>query len=235
MTIKVRLLAIAVAASVSAYANELTMDWVSAGNNPAGYYYVSPYTAQVQGTGQILTLYCIDFNHEVAPPLQWSANLQSFSLANVANMQYGNDGSPLASTWVQYEAAAWLITQLISPGNANSFYLQDIDQYAAWKIFLYPSNAWTFQGSENAVGGSTFINQVNAAYNAAFDAVANGYVPTGWDILTPNPPGSPTSTQEFLVPAPDPPASAPEPGSLILLCTVFCAAFLVAWKSRSLN
>jgi len=224
-------MAAALAVGGSAYGTELVLDWVSPGSNPAGYYYVSPYTAQVKGTGQVLTLYCIDFNHEVAPPLEWNANLQSFEFANVGNMQYGIGAASLPPIWLKYEAAAWLITQLSSPANTNNLYQQDIYQYAAWQVFLYPSNASTFLGSENAAGGSTFVTQVNNAYNDAFNAVKNGYVPVGWDVVTPDPAGTPGSTQEFLTP--DPPAPTPEPASLILLATVFGAVVLVVKKYKT--
>jgi hypothetical protein len=92
-----------------------------------------PYTAEIKSTGAIITLYCIDFNHEVAPPLEWEANIQTFDLANVPSMQYGNLSADMNSTWVKYEAAAWLITQLTQ---TTSKYQQAVDQYAAWKIFL---------------------------------------------------------------------------------------------------
>ena len=125
--------------SLSAAANPLTLDWVSAGNNPVGYYYVSPYTAEIKSTGEIITLYCINFNHEVAPPLEWEANIQTFDLANAPSMQYGNFSSNINSTWVKYEAAAWLITQLTQTSNK---YQQAVDQYAARRTKLPITSQW---------------------------------------------------------------------------------------------
>jgi len=210
--------------SLSAAANPLTLDWVSAGNNPVGNYYVSPYTAEITSTGQLITLYCIDFNHEVAPPLEWEANIQTFDLSNVPAMQYGDLSANISSTWAKYEAAAWLITQLTQTTNQ---YQQAVDQYAAWKIFLDPAHQAAYNQSVAAVGGS-FAAAVNVAYNDALNAVANGYTPSGWEIVTPDPPGQPNSTQEFLTPV-----TTPEPQSIILLGTALVAVpFVVRMRSK---
>jgi hypothetical protein len=125
---------------------------------------VSPYTAEIKSTGKIITLYCIDFNHEVAPPLEWEANIQTFDLANAPSMQYGNLSLNINSTWVKYEAAALLITQLTQTSNK---YQQAVDQYAAWKIFLEPAHQAAYNQSVAAVGGG-FAADVETAYHNAF-------------------------------------------------------------------
>jgi hypothetical protein len=227
--------------AASGWGTTLTMDWVSPGNNPVGYFYVSPYTAQVQGTSQLLTLYCIDFNHEVAPPLEWQANLQTFDQANVPNMQYGGLPNP-SNTWVDYEAAAYLVTQMaqaLSSPTPN-LYQSAVDQYAAWEIFLDSSHTALFNQSVAAAGGSGFSSAITAAYNNAFVQVAGGYTPTGFDILTPDPAGTPGSTQEFLVFANDAgnlnPASTPEPSSIALLATVLAGCwFYVRRRTKAKN
>ncbi len=193
---------------------DVVLDFVSPGNNPQGYFYVSPYLAQVKGSSQTLTLYCIDFNHEVTPADEWTANIQVLDAASVPGLQYGN-ALPPAVAWVDYEAAAWLIAQMarISPLDPNGLQEAGVLQYAAWKIFLYPANLPVFNASENAVGGN-FANAVNTAYANAFTAVTGGYKPTGWRVVTPNPAGTPGSTQEFLTP------DTPEPSALVLLITL---------------
>jgi hypothetical protein len=203
--------------AVSGWGIPLTLDWVSPGDNPVGYVYVSPYTAEVQGTNQLITLYCIDFNHEVAPPLEWQANLQTLDQANVPNMQYAST----TNAWAGYEAAAWLIDQLAGTSNLEQ---QAVYQYAAWMIFLDPAHTAFYDASVAASGLSGFGNAIDTAYNQAITAVNNGYTPTGFDVLTPTPAGTPDSTQEFLVFDPNPDsASSPEPSSIVLLATVLAS------------
>ena len=79
------------------------------------------------------------FQPRVAPPLEWEANIQTFDLANVPSMQYGNLSSNINSTWVKYEAAAWLITQLTQTSNK---YQQAVDQYAARRTKLPITSQW---------------------------------------------------------------------------------------------
>jgi hypothetical protein len=216
--------------AATAWGNLVTLDWVSPGNNPVGYFYVSPYTAQIKGTNQQITLYCIDFNHEVAPPLEWQANIQTFDQANVPNMQYGGLPNP-STTWIDYEAAAWLINQLVQTPNKQQ---DGVYQYAAWKIFLDPTHTPIYNASVGAVGGS-FQSAIDSAYNSAFTAVNNGYTPTGFDVVTPDPAGQPDSTQEFLTfyHNPSPPASSPEPTSIVLLATAIAGCWFYV-KRRSL-
>ena len=125
--------------SLSTAANPLTLDWVSAGNNPVGYYYVSPYMARSKARAKSSRCIASISNHEVAPPLEWEANIQTFDLANVPSMQYGNFSSNINSTWVKYEAAAWLITQLTQTSNK---YQQAVDQYAARRTKLPITSQW---------------------------------------------------------------------------------------------
>lgn len=210
---------VAVIAPSGLFANEVTLDFVSPGNNVAGYYYISPYTAQIKGTNQFLTLYCIDFNHEIAPPVEWTAKIQDFDYANVPAMQYGASGQNQQDTWFKYETAAYLITELAQSSNdAQGLHQQAIYQYAAWKVFLDPAHTGAFNASEAAAGGAAFVDAVNAAFNSAVTAVQQGIAFNGWQIVTPDPAGNLNSAQEFLIFNPINPA--PEPSTLILLVTV---------------
>lgn len=220
---------IGVFASSGLFANEVTLDFLSPGNNIAGYYYVSPYTAQIKGTNQVLTLYCIDFNHEVDPPTEWGANIQDFDYANVPTMQYGGGAQKQQNTWFEYETAAYLIGELRnSPNTPQGLYEQDIYQYAAWKVFLDPAHTGAFNSSEAAVGAN-FAALVDGAFNDATAAVKQGASLGSWEIVTPDTRGLANSTQEFLIW--NPTDSAPEPSAVILLATVLGGVMLVVRKA----
>ncbi len=210
---------------------DVILDWSSPGNNPVGYYYVSPYTATVKGLGQQIVLYCIDFNHEVAPPNEWNAVIASLNSADSASFQYG-------AQWTKYEEAAWLIDQLSAADGttATGLHQRAIDQYAAWEIFLDAAHTGAYNSSVQAAGGTPFANEISAAYSAALAAVGNGYTPTGWDVLTPDPRGLSTSTQEFLTPSTGPrfPTSeVPEPSTIFLLGTTIAALVMHRRKTVS--
>lgn len=210
------------------FATELTLDFVSPGNNPVGFYYVSPYTAQIKGTGQLLTIYCIDFNHDIGSSEEWKARIESFDFANLPNMQNGGGLDP-AATWLKYEAAAWLIPQLAQePNTPQGRYQQAIFQYAAWKVFLDAAHTPAFNASEAAAGGNSFIAQVDAAYNNALAAASSGFNLSGWQIITGVPAGQPNSPQEFLVRD-----STPEPSSIIFLGTILAALALMVNRRKT--
>lgn len=65
------------------------MQWSSAGNNVWQGFYVSPYTAKDANTGALISIFCIDYNHEIAPPMDWQANIVPFSSSNYSQYQFG--------------------------------------------------------------------------------------------------------------------------------------------------
>jgi hypothetical protein len=65
------------------------MQWESAGNNIWQGFYVSPYAAKDTTTGQLISIFCIDYNHEIAPPMDWQANIVPFSTSNFGQYQFG--------------------------------------------------------------------------------------------------------------------------------------------------
>lgn len=215
--------------SAGLYADDITLDWTSSGHNPVGQFYVSPYIATVKETGKALTLYCIDFNHEVAPPYEWKATLNPLDYGDVPDLQYGSaDVGSQDAVWTDYKMAAWLIDQLIhvNPLDATELHQQAVFQYAAWEIFLKGStNVAKFNASVASAGGASFQSEINTAFANAQTAVARGYAPSGWEVVTPDPHGSDGSTQEFLTIAP-----VPETSSVVLLVTVIGGLALARWR-----
>jgi hypothetical protein len=67
------------------------MEWSSAGSNVWQGFYVSPYTATDKNTGQLISIFCIDYNHEIAPPMDWDANIVPFSSGNYSQYQFGGN------------------------------------------------------------------------------------------------------------------------------------------------
>jgi hypothetical protein len=134
-----------------------TMLWQNASGLIWSNVYSSPYYVTDQSNNQYLTLFCLDFNHEINPPAQWDANLNLLSLSNLSQFQYGGsypntpgpaftgddpgDGhavtmQPGSDAYHRYLEAAWLFTNLIdaqAQSNTNDVL---ISQVAAWLLFV---------------------------------------------------------------------------------------------------
>jgi hypothetical protein len=85
----IRLALCVLALSTAGFADN--MEWSSPGNNVWQGFYVSPYTANDATTGQLLSIFCIDYNHEIAPPMDWQANIVPFNTSNFSQYQFGGN------------------------------------------------------------------------------------------------------------------------------------------------
>jgi hypothetical protein len=142
---------------------DVTLDWVSPGSNVWQGFYVSPYTADIGGNpNDSLSIFCIDYNHEIAPPTEWKANIAQFSSSNVSQYQYGgttsfafqtdtaksSDGTSSVEADLstsnltdRYLELVWLATQMetaltdssLSTASRNA--VLDIYQAADWLVF----------------------------------------------------------------------------------------------------
>ena len=122
----------------TAFADELVFQSPSSQSNAWQGYWTSPYLVMDQSvppSGELLTVYCLDFNHEVAPPFSWDATIRPLDLGDVSLFQYGQS----ADAWQHYAAAASLFQKIedllvTKPTDANL--LETEYQAAAWKLFV---------------------------------------------------------------------------------------------------
>jgi hypothetical protein len=151
--------------------------------------YVSPYTATDTETTPptTLTIYCLDWNHNIDSGQNWTADFLSLDPTNPdANLLYyygantaydlgqtspgsGSDTLTSASvdTTVMYDRyleAAWLFTQIqnlgnLGPGNATT---QDELNVAAWTLFLDANPPIT--GGTDAGAFAADINALGASF-----------------------------------------------------------------------
>lgn len=147
-------------------------------------YGIPPY----QGTlnGQDALFYCVDFTHDITGNTSWQVTVTDISsTADYSSTRLGSG--------TIYSEIAWLLDQSVASGN------QTTQAELQWAV-------WSFSGGGDPYGTNSLL--VGEAQNA----VANGFAPNNWNILTPI--GS--YGQEFLV-DPPPPTNTPEPSSFLLL------------------
>jgi hypothetical protein len=195
------------AAGTQAFADVLT--WSGPNGATWGGYYTSPYTAKDVTRNELLTIFCLDFNNEIAPPTTWEANLVDLSGSNVGQYQYGgsygvpapSQPPPFRSVGLfttttyddainRYRAAAWLFTNILNspPYSSNSAI---VSQVAAWELFVSAGNLGTLTTKINGTSGTwTFNDNVGSglpttgtfatAVDAALNAAHAAVYDNGW-------------------------------------------------------
>jgi hypothetical protein len=213
------------------------LDLVSPGNGVnAANVYVGPYQGTINN-GPVTPIVCDDFTHDSFVGETWQAtatNLGTGNLGSTGTTLYGKQFGAAIAT-VDYDAAAYLTTELLSP-NLSPTAQTDL-QYAVWYLFD-PTNVASYLGGF----GTTYSGLLSAAEGdvaAAFLAEANPataltaaqlaeftiYTPTTVTSC-PNGAGQCGLPQEFIV-------QTPEPSTLLLLGAGLC--FLAVMARRKKN
>lgn len=164
-----------------------------------GHYYVGDYSGTVNG--QVATLNCVDFFHEVSNGQAWTGNVTNLTSSNMGNTYYGNAQN--------YQQAAFLTTFY---AGANDQTTIDI-QHAIWRIvggndpLKYGNDA-----SKLFTDGATkWLTCAASKYNSGLDCDghAHGVDYSHFELLS-----DPTKDhQEFMT------TTTPEPSSMALLGT----------------
>jgi hypothetical protein len=127
----------------------------------------SPYTAiDTSQNNKVLVIFCLDYNDEIAPPIDWQANIHAVTPSNVTQYaQFGGnygqgitttpwaftsdpgisgghsvDLSASSSAYTRYLEAAWLFTNILSAQSNNDLNTMIISQVAAWDLFIEQRN-----------------------------------------------------------------------------------------------
>lgn len=156
----------------------------------------SPYTAIDRSqNNKILTIFCLDYNDEIAPPIDWQANIRSLTPGNVTQYaQFGgnyghgitavpwafnadagvNPGhsvslAPSDTAYKRYVEAAWLFTNIQTALSHNDLATAIVSQVAAWDLFVESANANDLNSRIVGSNGSplTFNNYAYSANNYA--------------------------------------------------------------------
>src|ERR1017187_8975645 len=167
----------------TAFADHMVFQGTSDISNVWQGYYTSPYIVKDLSSGELLTVYCLDFNHAVAPPYNWDATIRPLDQTDAGSFQYGST----AAAWQHYAAAAWLFQairdlQVTKPPDAN---LKEMEyQVAAWELFVDASHE-ALLTSKIAATSAPFAADVLSVYNQALVAGSKiGTAEPGWFVVT---------------------------------------------------
>ena len=143
-------------------------------------FYTSPYyTVDKSRNNALLTIYCLDYNHEIAPPYEWYANLNGLVPTNIGQFQYGGSypgvpGAPFAfqadsayagdphavtmstssDAYHRYLEAAWLFTNITGAQKTSDTAAMEISQVAAWDLFVDSNHIADLRSRIAGTGGN---------------------------------------------------------------------------------
>jgi hypothetical protein len=153
----------------------------------------SPYTAiDTSANNQVLTIFCLDFNDEIAPPMAWKANINPLTSGNVAAYaQFGGSyglgitAAPFAfqndslapgnshsvdlaasfDAYTRYLEASWLFGNILRALPLGDVNTSVISQVAAWDLFIESTNQATLAGDISASNGPNNYTFNNYLYS----------------------------------------------------------------------
>lgn len=186
---KVSLLLLALLlAAVTANADTVAVQLKGVNGASNNGYYIDPYFGNVNGN--LTTLWCVDFKHEVWVGDQWQANVTT--IADTSDFSKTNLFATYGvQTETIYKEIAWLITNFNKDAASA--------QWVIWDLSMASTGA-------NAAGHANCNTLLQAAVANA-SSVNTG----GWSILTNVNLSQTNHWQEFVV--------TPEPGTIMLLGT----------------
>ncbi len=212
--------------------------WVATWGNV----YTPPYTGTLTsypGSPEI-TLYCVDYAHEVSSGETWTANVTNLGAA-IGNSSLLSNTRLGAAGLDQYEGAAFL-SSLFSAYTSNPSYYDNLT-YGGTHTFgnqrgFYSGLAaaiWNLTQPSVFPGTSSspapYVTNWTQASQMASAAEAIPFTSldfNNWWILTPTNASSAGSAQEFLVHT----TVTPEPETYVLLLTGLVGLFGVTWLRR---
>jgi len=143
----------------------------------------SPYTAiDTSDNNNVLVIFCLDYNDEIAPPYEWLANIRPVTQSNVDQYaQFGGNygqgitttpwaftGDPGVSPWhavdlsasssayIRYLEAAWLFTNIMAAQGQGDLNTMIISQVAAWDLFVESVNAADLRNRISSTNGPSY-------------------------------------------------------------------------------
>ena len=137
----------------------------------------SPYTAYGSGANADITIFCLDFNDEIAPPFTWNATVWNLTQANVqTEAQYGGNYNNLLNSAYQVSHPGQQAPNQISgppfvfvTDDAGGGYVANLTA-SSEAYTRYLEAAWLFSELEDA-GGQSGLGLVAQA--AAWDLFVN--------------------------------------------------------------
>ena len=166
------------------FASADNLQWGNTHVNAWSGFGTSPYTATDTSQNIALTIFCLDFNDEIAPPIDWRASIVPLTAQNVSQYaQFGGNynaelaaaagpgqtvptvtGAPFAFTgplsgasanpYIRYLEAAWLFSNIQHALAAGDRQSDTIFQVAAWDLFVEQQNLAALTSDVTGTPGS---------------------------------------------------------------------------------